>query len=211
MDGVVSGVPGDAEVGTVPAVLNDVEVATLPALPPDAASPRRLSHRTGEPRRPGILIAAIVAAWTSVAVTIVAFAWWWWNAAHITTFPTSARLVAWFNPDPVSATAIILVIAVGLVALLMVAAAGAVAYNAWAGHRWIRVGALVCLAVTATSYLATWWFTAAMCPLAVAAVLLWFPPAKRFFADMDDYHHVEPVVVPSVGVRYGPQPLIGRR
>jgi len=186
-------------------------IATWPALTPEAEKRYPLSTRTGEPRRPRTLMAAIIASWVSVACTIVAFGAWWWHAVHIPTFVSSARLLTWTHPDPVSALAIVMVILVGLIGLIMVAAAGTVAYNAWTGRRWIRVGALVCLAVTGLSFLLTWWFSVAMIPLAAAAVLLWLPAVNRFFTAMDDRQKAEPVVVPTSGILYGPQTLIGHR
>ena len=187
------------------------EIATFPAV--RAVEPLRypLSQRTGEPRRPVVLMAAVVASWLSVAVTVVAFALWWWQASHSSRFSVSARLLRWTKPDPVSAEAIALVIIIGLIGLLMVAAAGLVAYNSWAGARWIRLGALVALVVTALSYLVTWWMSVAMIPLALAALLLWLPAVKRFFTAMAAFHVVRPVPVPTTNIKYGPQPLIGAR
>jgi len=184
-------------------------IATLPPLEPDAEQAYPLSARTGEPSRPLLLLVAIVLCWISVACTVAAFAWWWSQAAHIPTFPTSARLLQWTNPDPVSALAIVMVILVGIIALLMVAAAGTTAYNSWAGQRWIRVAGLVCLGVTGLSFLLNWWFSVAMIPLAIGVGLLWLPPATRFFSAMSRFHTVEPVQVETTGIKYGPQPLIG--
>jgi hypothetical protein len=169
------------------------------------------SSRTGEPKRPALVMVAIVACWLSVATTIVAFGQWWWQAAHIPTFHASARLLTWTQPDPVSALAITLVLVIAAIAVLMVAAAGLVGYNAWTGQRWVRVAALICLAVTGLSFLLTWWFTAAMAPLAIGAALLWLPPARRFFDAMAASRTVTAPVHPTTGVRYGPQPMIGRR
>jgi len=186
-------------------------IATWPALTPETEKRYPVSARTGEPRRPRILLVAIIACWLSVACTVVAFGAWWWQAVHIPTFTSSARLLTWTHPDPVSALAIVMVILVGLIGLLMVAAAGTVAYNAWAGKRWIRVGALVCVAVTGLSFLLTWWFSSAMIPLAIGAALLWLPPVNRFFTAMDDLQTVPAVQVPTAGILYGPQTLIGHR
>lgn len=186
------------------------EILSLPPLELDSAHGLPTSAVTGEPKRPVTLMVSVVAGWVSVAVTIVAFAQWWWQAAHVeATFPTSARLIEWFDPFPVSALAIVLVCAVAVIGVLMVCAAGMTAYNAWAGNRWIRVGSLICLGVTGLSFLLTWWFTAAMVPLAISILFLWLPPAKKFFAAMDHLRSRSPVVVPTTNIRYGPQPLIG--
>jgi magnesium-transporting ATPase (P-type) len=187
------------------------EIATLPPVQPEHATGDPRSERTGEPRRPPLLIAAIVLGWLSVAMTIAAFVLWWWDAASITAFHTSALLLYWTKPDPVSALAIVMVILISLIALLMVTAAGTFAYNAWAGQRWIRLGGLVCLAVTGLSFLLNPGFSLAMIPLAVAVILLWLPPVKKFLVAMVDFRTPRSVVVPTTDIRYGPQPLIGRR
>jgi len=186
-------------------------IATWPALTEEIEKKYPLSPRTGEPCRPRTLLTAIVACWLSVACTIVAFGAWWWQAAHIPTFTSSARLLTWTHPDPVSGLAIVMVVLVGLIGLLMVAAGGTAGYNAWAGKRWIRVGALVCFAVTGLSFLLTWWFSIAMIPLGIGAALLWLPGVNRFFTAMDDLQTVPSVQVPVADILYGPQTLIGHR
>ena len=201
----------EAEDSAVGGMTPDSTIATWPALVPEEEKKYPLSPRTGEPRRPRTLLAAIVSCWASVACTIVAFGGWWWQAAHIPTFTSSARLLTWTHPDPVSALAIVMVMLIGLIGLLMVAAAGTVAYNAWAGKRWIRVGSLVCLGVTGLSFLLAWWFSIAMIPLAVGAGLLWLPSVNSFFTAMDDLQTVHPVQVPTTDIRYGPQTLVGQR
>ncbi|MCL2784460.1 MAG: hypothetical protein FWD55_03290 [Propionibacteriaceae bacterium] len=187
------------------------EIATFPALAAEEKTGYPLSLRTGEPRRPVVLLAAIAACWLSVVVTIIAFGRWWWLASGVDNFHSTAYLLAWTKPDPVSALAVIMVIVIGLIVLLMVAAAGVAAYNAWTGQPWIRTGALICLGVTALSLLLNLWFAAAMIPLAAGAALLWLPEVQGFIAGMQDFHTVEPVVVPTTGIKYGPQPLIGSR
>jgi hypothetical protein len=157
------------------------------------------------------VLAVVGLGWAAVALTIGAFAWWWWQAASVTGLNDSARLLGWVQPDPVSVSAVVLVMVIGLIALLMVAAAGVVAYNTWSGQSWIRVGALVCLAVGGLSGLLNWWFMAALVPLALAAGLLWLPAVGRFLRAMDQSRAIELVRVPTSDILYGPQPLIGRR
>jgi len=158
-----------------------------------------------------MLLIAMAACWLSVPVTVGAFAWWWWQSANLVNFHSSTRLLAWTHPDPVSVWAIIWVIVVTLIALLMVVAAGVAAYNSWAGHLWIRVGGLVCLTVTALSFLLSWWFSLAMIPLAIGVGLLWLPGVKAFMTAMRDFQSPQPIRFPTTGIVYGPQPLIGRR
>ncbi|MDR0284713.1 MAG: hypothetical protein LBI33_07465 [Propionibacteriaceae bacterium] len=181
------------------------EIATLAPLEVIAPARYPASERTGEPRRPATLLAAIGFCWASVATAIGGYAGWWWQAAHIPTFWSSARLLTWTTPDPVSALAIVMVITISLIFLLMVAAAGTVAYNAWAGARWIRVGGVVCLAVTGLSFLVSWYAAAAMIPLVIGVILLWLPPAKRFLAAMAAAKTSPDILVPTSGITYGPQ------
>lgn len=188
----------------------DGGIATWPPLVPAAQLGYPLSATTGEPVRPRWQFAAIGLAWLSAAVVIGAYARWWWVAAHVTNFQTSARLLAWTNPDPVSALAIILVIVVGLITAIMVAAAGTVAYNAWAGAAWIRVGGLIAIGVQALSGLLTWWFSLAMVPLIAAVILLWLPSAKPFLAAMAAKDQRPVIEVPTSGIVYGPRPLGGQ-
>ena len=75
------------------------EIATLPPLeelqPGVARSPR-----TGEPRRPAVLGVAAVVLYLAAAAVAVAYGIHWWEAAHPETYPASARLVDWVDPDP---------------------------------------------------------------------------------------------------------------
>jgi len=202
---------GGMTAGEGAVVTSDATIATWPAPVVENGQDIPISMRTGEPVRPPTLLIAVAACWTSAACTVAAFIMWWWQATHIATFGSSARLLAWTHPDPVSALAIVMVILIGIIALLMVAAAGTVAYNTWTGERWIQIGALVCLAVTGLSFLLTWWFSVAMIPLAVGALLLWVPRVSQFFVQMDEFRASPTIEVPTFGIRYGIQPLIGHR
>jgi magnesium-transporting ATPase (P-type) len=187
-------------------------IETLPAQVVEVSRDYPLSERTGEPKRPITVLIAIVFAWMSVAVTVGAFCWGWWVIANDTSqFHPAARILTWTHPDPVSALAIVMVLVVGLICVLMVAAAGVVAYNAWAGAPWIRIGALVCLGVLLLSVLLNWWFTAAMAPLAIAAGLLWLPVVKRYLTAVALSKEVAVIEIPSTNIVYGRQPLIGGR
>ncbi|MDR0489266.1 MAG: hypothetical protein LBG99_07735 [Propionibacteriaceae bacterium] len=192
-------------------VIPPPEIETLPPLDPDSEIGYTRSKRTGEPKHPGIVAVASALCWASIPVTIVAYARWWWQAATVDGLHESAQLLSWVQPDPVSAPAIILVVLISLIAVLMVAAGGTAGYNIWTGQPWIRVGVLVCLAVTGLSFLLNWWFTAAMIPLALGALLLWFPQVRGFLTDMKTHQSIPLVETPTESVRYGPQPLIGER
>lgn len=187
------------------------EIATLPPLVAEAETAYPLSSRTGEPKRPLLLLLSIAFSWLSVAVAIGAYGWWWWQASSVEGLHASARILAWTKPDPPSALAVIMVVIVTVIAIVLVAAAGIVAFNTWAGNGWIRVGSLICLAVISLSCLLNNWFSAMAIPLVLAVILGWLPPAKRFFMAMADFRTTQAVAVPTSGILYGPQPLIGKR
>ena len=185
------------------------DIGTLPVIAPEEYTGYPMSRRTGEPRRPVLLLIAIVFNWLSVAGIAGAFAWWWRQSATVTGFHGSARLLTWTQPDPTSAGAVALVIAIGAMTVLMGAAGGTAAYNTWAGNGWIRIGGLVCLAVLGLSFLLNWWFSAAMIPLALGVALVWLPPCGKFFKAMAEFRAPKVVAVKTSGILYGPQTLIG--
>jgi len=203
--------PASAQSAQLVPVVQPPPIATLPPLVPESATGYPTSERTGEPRRPLVVWVIMALCWLSVAVTIVAFARWWHMAAMITTLFDSARVFGWAQPNPVSFGAIALVIVVAIIGVLMVAAAGAVAYNTWTGQPWVRWAGLIAVGVLGLSFLLNWWFSAALAPVAVAAGLLWLPAVRRFCTAMAGFHAVKPVVPRTSDIRYGPQPLIGGR
>ena len=187
-------------------------IETIPAATVEEQEGYPLSERTGEPKRPVVVLIAIIFAWLSVAVTAVAFCLGWWIIANdVSQFHPWARLLTWTHPDPVSALAIVMVLVVGLITLLMAAAAGVVAYNAWVGAPWIRIGALICLAVLLLSLLLNWWYTAAMAPLAVGAGLLWLPVVKKYLTAVAKSKEVPIIEIPTTNIIYGRQVLVGGR
>ncbi|MDR2895216.1 MAG: hypothetical protein LBV30_00960 [Propionibacteriaceae bacterium] len=188
-------------------------IATIDPLPLAVDDGPVLSEHTGEPVRTLWVWVIIGLSWLSAGLVAIAFAAWWWQCTKVAADPenfwSSARLIDWTRPNPVSAGAIALVIAVAAMTCLMVAAAGVVAYNTWAGAgRWVRVAALIAVAVQGLSFLLTWWFSAAMIPLALAAVLLWLPPSRGYFDTWRRYRlPLEQADSSAEPVRYGRQSL----
>ncbi|MCL1922869.1 MAG: hypothetical protein FWG15_03255 [Propionibacteriaceae bacterium] len=187
------------------------DIATLPAFMGKAPLAYPLSVRTGEPRHPVLLVIASLLCWLSVPVTIVAYARWWIICSGVDGFHYSAWLLERLEPPPVSWLAVIMVMVVGLITALMVIAAGIAGYNAWKGQLWVRFGVWGLLGVTGLSYLLNWWFMVAMIPLALGGILLLFPPYGAYCQAVEEFHAVPKPVVPTSGIKYGPQPLIGSR
>jgi hypothetical protein len=186
------------------------DIATLPAPKPDRRAGYPRSAVTGRPRRPVVALLAGACWAAAMAWEVLTYARLWWTAHTVTGLPDAARLFAWFEPEPVSGLAVGLVIATGAILVLVVAAAGAIAYNAWQGKRWTRWGGLVALAVTGLTYLlhplAIW----ALAPAALAAALLWLPPFKHFCdAIAPAPRPTGRLPLDATPVAYGPQQLIG--
>jgi hypothetical protein len=185
-------------------------IATLPALQPTAAEAYPRSPVTGRPRRPALVAAIGVCYALAIAATVLGYARLWWLAASVDRLTEAARVFAWANPDPVSWQAVVLVIATALTAVVVVGGLGALAYNTWQGRRWVRWGGLAALAVTGLTYLLNLWATLALAPAALAALLVWLPPVKRFCAAMAPAARAtgrRPV--DPTPVAYGPQTLLG--
>jgi hypothetical protein len=170
-----------------------VPVATAPVVAEPssrgdiAGRPIDISERTGLPRRPVIIAVVAGLGYGSATLTCLVYAWSWWQAASISGYHESARLISWIKPDPVSFLTIVLVLTVALCTVLAVVAAGAVAYNAWHGKRWIRRGSWIALAVSCLTFLCHPWAPIAIVPLLAAAVLLHLSRAGRYFDDVERF------------------------
>jgi len=220
---------GQAEAVIPPA--DGSAIATLPPLPEPSQRGYPLSPITGQPRRPaGLAVVGLVFACHIIGI-VWCFASFWWLAASVSQLDRANRLFAWAKPDPVSATAVGLVIATAGLAVAGVACWGSIIYNAWQGRRWVRWGVVFGLAASAVlRYLQidvlsfglfshwpgfvhalVWPVFLIGCGLTLAAtVWLWLPGFRRFCQAM-----AEPR--PATGrlpinrspVVYGPQRLIG--
>jgi hypothetical protein len=186
------------------------EIATLPTLQVDQPDTYPVSPVTGQPRRPALVGLASGCFWAAGAVTAVAYGWLWWTAASVTRLTEAARLFAWTTPDPVSALAVTLVIVTALITVIVIAACGTIAYNAWHGQSWARIGGLIALAVTGLTYLLHPYALFTIAPAAIGAALLWLPPIRRFTVAMTPpVRSTTPVAVDARPIRYGRQPLMG--
>ena len=167
-------------------------IATLPPIEEVRGDIPR-SPRTGEPKRPLVLAIAAVTLYLAAAALAVAYGLRWWEAAHPETYPTSARLLEWVEPEPGRWLSLTLE---GVLAAALVLAAGAAAvvgFQAWNGWRWSRWASLVALVLVGafTAITTNWAFIGA--GLAVVGVaLLFLPPVTRYFREWDEVRAAQP-------------------
>lgn len=167
-------------------------IATLPPIEEVRGDIPR-SPRTGEPRRPAVLLIAAVAAYLAAAAFAVTYGLHWWRAAHPDTYPTSARLVEWVAPEPGKWLSLTLE---GVLAAALVLAAGSVAvaaFQAWNGWRWSRWAGLVALAFAgAFTAITTNWAFIGLGLAVVAMALLFLPPVTRYFREWEAVRAEQP-------------------
>lgn len=157
------------------------EIATLPPLQhlSDEVPP---SPKTGEPRRPALVLVSMVIFALSAAATAVTYGHHWWLAAHPDSYAGSARLIGWVEPEPGKWLALTLEGVLAIVAALVAGVTGAVGFQAWNGWRWSRWAGLVAVALAAAvAVLFSWLGLIAVGLAAVGAVLLFMPPITKFF------------------------------
>ncbi|SER77355.1 hypothetical protein SAMN05443377_1102 [Propionibacterium cyclohexanicum] len=182
-------------------------IATLPPLP---ASHRGvpLSPRTGEPIRPGALVAVQCLLYAGAGAAAVGYLSYWWVAMHVEQFFDSAWVVGWLRPRPGGAGSVWLVVALAAAVAAMVAAPCVCAYQAWTGYRSARQLGIVALVVSVLGVL----FNPVTClaiPLtALALGLAWHPALTRYFEQWESLRKPpEPLPAPPAGsVVYGRLP-----
>ncbi len=170
-----------------------------------------VSPRTGEPARPVILGVSVALFVGGAAVSSVGMVKVLWDAATVTGYHTAARMLEWTKPQPVSFLTVVMVLTIGAIGALVAAACGTVAYNAWSGRSWARVGGIVAVALSGLTYLLNPMATVAIAPVALGAGLLWLPAVGRYFAAWGTIRR-SPVVRRgwAENVRYGIQPRYRR-
>ena len=180
-------------------------VAEVPALGDQPAAVAPDNPRTGEPRRPVVVLLATVLCWLAVAVTGVSLLWTYWNA--VTDFAHASWLMRQFVTTPGSLERVLLSVAVTVIGLIVGTTNSIVGYYAWDGYGWTRFGGLISgfatLGLLVLNPLAWVAIPAAL----LGSGLLWLPAAGRFFAAWQLRRH--PVVEfaePLTDVYYGPLP-----
>lgn len=186
--------PGPKEIQTLPP-LDELE----PGIP--------VSEATGQPRRAAMMVVAIGFLYASSLAAAAALVKAWWDMIHLHSFPTSIRMVEWAQPDSWSLTAVLLAVAAAAAGATMVAAPAIAGFNAWNGHRWSRIAAIVAVLLSCLAILLNDWAYAAI-PLAViGAGWLWLPAVTRYFDLWRAFRTEDPVHPRDLGaVHYGPEP-----
>lgn len=161
------------------------EIATLPPIAELRGDVER-SERTGEPRRPALVLIALI-VWLLAALGVaVAYGHHWWLAAHPQTYPRSAWLIGWVAPPPGQWLSLTLEACLTAAALLAAGAAGVAGFQAWNGWRWSRWAGLVAAALVGGFLAITspWGIPAAALAV-VGAILLFLPAVSRYFREQD--------------------------
>lgn len=157
-------------------------IATLPPLPvlrQDTA----VSERTGQPTRPLVITAAHVILQLAVVGVVVAYGWHWYRAVFPETYPGSAHLVRWLEPEPGKWLSLTLEGVIAALVALVGGACGVAGFQACNGWRWSKWAGVVAVALTgALTAVVSWVGLAALVPAVLGTVLLFLPQSSAFFA-----------------------------
>lgn len=163
------------------------QIATLPPLPV-LRNDLALSDRTGEPRRPALLVVALVLCQFAVAGVAFSYAIHWWDAVHQESYATSARLIEWVAPDPGKWLSLTLEGVLAALAALVAGACGIAGFHAWNGWRWSRWAGLVAVGLTGVwALLTNWWALIGLGLAVLGAAILFLPPVTAHFAAMQRF------------------------
>lgn len=189
--------------------LGDAPEEPIVSLPPIAAelAGYPLSKRTGEPRRPPVIVGAVAAFTCSAVVAVVTYWWYWWVAIHIENFATSSKLIELFDPRPGSGSSVVLVCVMAIIGVIMTAGPALAGYNAWHGALWSRFAGFAACATSLLAFFMIPWSWLALIFAAIGTGLIWLPQAKRYFDAYDHFANPpRPAIVPKTKVAYGPAP-----
>lgn len=157
------------------------EIATLPPIE-ELRDDVPLSPRTGEPRRPAVLVVASIVLYVAVAAVAWSYGWHWWRAAHPESYLASAHLTGWVEPEPGKWFSLFLEFVYAGLAGLAGGAAGVVGFQAWNGRGWARVGALVAAGLAGlVALLINLYGLIALGLVLVGGALLFLPPVSGYF------------------------------
>lgn len=181
------------------------------APPKPAVGTYPVSRRTGEPARPVLVGIAAALLVTGAVVSSIGLVKVLWDAASVTRYHAAARVLEWTKPEPVSFLTIVMVLTIGAIGALVATAACTIAYNAWNGRQWTRIGGLVVVLISGLTYLLNPLATFAIIPIALAAGLLWLPHVTPYFRAWSSIR-TAPVLRRgwANNVRYGIQPRYRR-
>ena len=187
-----------------PAPQAPAPIATV-APPPPLVVGVPTNPRTGEPRRPVVIVVATVLCWVAVAITAASVLWVYWDA--ISHFAQASWLMSQFVTEPGSLGRVLLAVAVTVVGIIIGTANAIIGYYAFTGYRWTRIAGLISAVLTCGTLVLNQLGWYAIPAAVLGAVLLWLPPAKRFFTAWTARRHPQEVFAPpTVDVVYGPLP-----
>ncbi|HSN43007.1 MAG TPA: hypothetical protein VLR88_03000 [Propionibacteriaceae bacterium] len=182
------------------------EIATLPPLDV-IESTIPLSEATGQPRRLPLMVVGACFLYAAATAALLSAGVAWWQSMDMALFPTATKLIELTQPRPGGWRSVAWVSALALLSVVLVATPAISGFNAWNGHRWSRIAALVSIPVAALG----WFFNPiawAGVPLAaIGAAILWTRPVDRYFSHWAEFRAgaiVEPAPAPPV--LYGPLP-----
>ncbi|MDU7361470.1 MAG: hypothetical protein E7L00_09735 [Propionibacteriaceae bacterium] len=168
------------------------EIATLPPIE-ELRDDVALSPRTGEPRRPAVLVVASVLMYLAVAVVAWSYGWHWYRTAYPETYLISAHLTGWVEPEPGKWFSLFLEFVYAGLTALAGGAAGVVGFQAWNGHRWSRIGAGVAAVLAGiVAVLMNLYALIAVGLVVAGGVLFLLPPVTRYFREWRRVRSHEP-------------------
>jgi hypothetical protein len=163
--------------------------------------------RTGEPRIPGLVRVASVLSFVGVANIAGALLVVYWGAIDKFRFAEASWLMGQFVTEPGSLGRVLLAVAVTVITLLIAVPLAITGYYSWAGYRWTRISAIIAAVLSFGVLTLNVWAWPTIVWAAAAAVLLWTPPAARYFLAWHARRRPEQVFAPpTTDVFYGPLP-----
>lgn len=196
--------PGPESAALVPATQEPPPIATVDAPPPLVVGVP-IDPRTGEPRRPVVIVLATVLCWLAVAITAASVLWVYWDA--VSRFAEASWLMGQFVTEKGSLERVLLAVAVTVVAIVIGTANAIVGYYALIGYRWTRIAGVISAVLTFGALVLNQLAWYAIPAGVIGAALLWLPPAGKFFVAWTARRHPQQVFAPpTVDVVYGPLP-----
>jgi hypothetical protein len=161
--------------------------------------------RTGEPRRPVVIVVSTVLCWLAVALTGASLLWVYWDA--VSNFAKASWLMGQFVTEPGSLERVLLAVAVTAIGIIIGVANAIVGWYALTGYRWTRIAGIISAVLTAGALVLNQLGWYAIPAAVIGAGMLWLPQAKAFFTAWHARRHPEQVFAPpTVDVLYGPLP-----
>lgn len=158
-------------------------IETLPPLPV-LTNELATSLRTGEPRRPVLAVAVLVAFLLAAASVALVYAIHWTQAVTPASYALSAHVIEWVTPEPGKWLALAIEGAIAAFAALVAGSCGVAGFQAWNGWRWSRWAGLVAVALTVGMFvLINDYAWIAILTAGLGAIMAFLPPMTRFFRE----------------------------